>query len=324
MSLYKQPGSDVWWVNITHNGERIRESTGERIKAAAQRIHDERKAELHKQPRLKGRKWSDAVAKWLETKSPSADEIASLLRFSKQYHDRLLTSVTPESIEDVLAINCDSAATYNRRRARIQGVLACVKVKLDIPKRAEGIQPEPRWLRPEEWVDLYVELPAHMKEWALFSITTGLRQSNVLQLRWDQVDLKRKYCWIERNTAKGKRSFQVPLSKEALDVLKTVQGDHPEFCFTYRGQPVTETKTAFIKACVRAGLGSMDTSGHYRGFTWHGFRHTWATWHVQNGTPLTVLQQLGAWSSYAMVLIYAHHAPSFLARYADNSTTKEE
>ena len=322
MSLYKQPGSDVWWVNITHNGERVRESTGERIKAAAQRVHDERKAKLHRQPKLKGRKWSDAVAKWLEVKSPSTDEIASLLRFSKLYHDRLLTSMTPESVEDVLAIDCDTAATYNRRRARIQGVLAGVKVKLDIPKRAEGQKPEPRWLRPNEWVALYAELPAHMKEWALFAITTGLRQANVLQLRWDQVDLKRRYCWIERDTAKGKRSFQVPLSAEALEVLHIVRDDHPEFCFVYQGHPVSEIKTAFNKACVRAELGQI-IDGRYQGFTWHGFRHTWATWHVQNGTPLTVLQQLGAWSSYSMVLIYAHHAPSFLAGYADNSTLKE-
>ena len=30
---------------------------------------------------------------------------------------------------------------------------------------------------------------------------------------------------------------------------------------------------------------------------WHDLRHTWASWHVQNGIPLFVLQELGGWES---------------------------
>ncbi len=55
-------------------------------------------------------------------------------------------------------------------------------------------------------------------------------------------------------------------------------------------------------------------------FTWHGLRHTWASWHVQSGTPLNVLQQLGGWSSYDMVLRYAHLAPDHLSDFANNVT----
>jgi integrase len=47
-------------------------------------------------------------------------------------------------------------------------------------------------------------------------------------------------------------------------------------------------------------------------------RHTWASWHVQNGTPLNVLQELGGWSSYEMVQRYAHLAPEHLSEYANN------
>ena len=41
-------------------------------------------------------------------------------------------------------------------------------------------------------------------------------------------------------------------------------------------------------------------------FRWHDLRHTWASWHVQNGTSLQELQMLGGWSSFEMVLRYTH------------------
>lgn len=34
--------------------------------------------------------------------------------------------------------------------------------------------------------------------------------------------------------------------------------------------------------------------------------------------PLDVLQRLGGWSDLRMVMNYAHHAPGYLAQYANN------
>ena len=56
---------------------------------------------------------------------------------------------------------------------------------------------------------------------------------------------------------------------------------------------------------------------HVEDFRWHDLRHTWASWHVQAGTPLNVLQELGGLSDYSMVLRYAHLAPEHLAEYAN-------
>jgi integrase len=46
-------------------------------------------------------------------------------------------------------------------------------------------------------------------------------------------------------------------------------------------------------------------------------RHTWASWHVQSGTPLFALQELGGWESTEMVRRYAHLAADHLAAYAE-------
>jgi len=48
-------------------------------------------------------------------------------------------------------------------------------------------------------------------------------------------------------------------------------------------------------------------------FRFHDLRHTWASWHVMNGTNLQELMELGGWKSYEMVLRYAHLAPEHLA-----------
>lgn len=51
-------------------------------------------------------------------------------------------------------------------------------------------------------------------------------------------------------------------------------------------------------------------------FRWHDLRPTWAGWHVQTGTPIYELQELGGWDSMEMVRRYAHFAPEHLARAA--------
>ena len=89
---------------------------------------------------------------------------------------------------------------------------------------------------------------------ALFSIETGLRQANVLGLTWGRVDLTRKLVWIEAEDMKGGKSISIPLSEVALNVLKNQKGQHAEFVFTYRGEPIKEIKTAFIAKGLEFGV----------------------------------------------------------------------
>ena len=79
--------------------------------------------------------------------------------------------------------------------------------------------------------------------------------------------------------------------------------------FSFRGRPIRQVSTkAWYRALERAGI---------QDFRWHDLRHTWASWHVQNGTPIFALKELGGWESPEMVRHYAHLSAEHLAPYAD-------
>lgn len=66
---------------------------------------------------------------------------------------------------------------------------------------------------------------------------------------------------------------------------------------------------AWRKALMRAGISD---------FRRHDLRHTWASWHIQAGTPLAVLQELEGWKDFKMVQRYAHLSKDHLSAYAEN------
>ena len=144
---------------------------------------------------------------------------------------------------------------------------------------------------------------------AAFTLATGLRQSNVTGLQWSDIDMMNGHALVHPDQSKTKRAIPVPLNSDALDILKRQRGKHALYVFTYQGRPVSRCNNhAWLKALKRADI---------RDFRWHDLRHTWASWHVQNGTSLHELQQLGGWSEYDTVLRYAHLSSDHLRRASE-------
>jgi integrase len=322
MSLYRDEKSPHWFVSLSVNGKRVRKSTGTAIKKQAQRIHDELKADLW-QRKITGHTWQDAMVEWLTVAPRDPSDRYRLRAFTLP--DLPLSDITAATFEEHLT---GVPGTYNRMINLITAILNHAKSKgwlTEVPKiqkKKTGTQ-RIRWLTQEEWERLRAELPDHLQAMATFAISTGLRKANVTGLEWAQVDLRRKVTWIHPDQAKAKKPIGIPLSDDALEILKAQVGKHKTRVFTYNGKPLTGIKAAWGKALQRAGLGEWIKRGDglifEPNFRWHDLRHTWATWHVQSGTPLAVLQKLGGWASYSMVLKYAHFAPEYLAQFANNA-----
>lgn len=321
MSLQNRNGT--WWIDVrTPSGKRIRRSARTTDKALAQEYHDKVKHDQWRIERLgekPRRLWQEAAVKWLamtEEKRDHLKDVGKLRWLDQHLAGYYLDQIDRDVIDRIAQIKKleASAPTANRHLALIRSILRAARDEWDwidkVPKVRlyNESQKRVRWLTPEDATRLMKELPEHLAVLMAFTLCTGLRQRNCSYLRWDQVDLERGTAWIFADQIKNKRNLAVPLNAQARKILVSQQGKHGTWCFPYQGSPVDRCSTkAWEKAKERAGI---------ENFRWHDLRHTWASWHVQGGTTLHELQELGGWSSFLMVQRYAHLSSDHLKNAA--------
>ncbi len=321
MSLYKR--GNTWCIDFTpESGKRVRRSTNTSNKKEAQNLHDKLKSESWRVTHLGERpkhSWDEAARKWLDEtpcdRKRHADNLK--IRWLQPYlGGKMLSDITRDDIAGIGKAKCAHAspATANRHLALVRAILRRAWrewewiEKVPVVKLYEELKRRVRWITPAQARKLLAELPGHQREMVLFALGTGLRQGNVTGLCWSQVDIERRTIWIPAKQAKGGEDLHVPLNELTCAVLKRQAGEHPERVFAYKGKPITWANTrGWRSALKRAGI--VD-------FRWHDLRHTWASWLIQNGTPLYDLQEMGGWKSAAMVRRYAHLAPENLVRHS--------
>jgi integrase len=136
----------------------------------------------------------------------------------------------------------------------------------------------------------------HGLTWRLMA-NTGLRRTEAQQLRWAQVDMRRKQLDVissaEARTKSG-RWRQVPLSAGAFEALKGLKREGQEYVLP---QITAESLSrAFLQDVERCGLrGSL-----------HSLRHTYAAHLVMAGVPLRTVQVLMGHASFRTTERYAH------------------
>lgn len=189
-----------------------------------------------------------------------------------------------------------------------------IKVRKPISKRV-------RWLTKEEATTLIKCMPDGFRHVVVFALATGLRRSNIINLEWSQVDMQRKVAWIHPEDAKAGKAIGVALNDTACKVLRDQIGRHSRFVFvhTQARKIAGGRKTAAVRK-LRVDDNSAWNTGKRRAgitdFRFHDLRHTWASWLVQAGVPLSALQEMGGWESIEMVQRYAHLSPSHLTEHA--------
>jgi integrase len=145
---------------------------------------------------------------------------------------------------------------------------------------------------------------------------TGMRQGELLALRWQDVDwsaqrirVNRNYVNGEYGTPKSRRGRSVPLADRlggALDQLHRASAfqadDDLVFANPHTGRPMNgHTLTRTFQAALEAG--------GVRRVRFHDMRHTFGTRMAAAGVPMRTLQEWMGHRDYRTTLIYADYAP---------------
>jgi len=318
MALYKR--GDIWWCSFTTpSGERVRCSAGTSDKRAAQEFFDKLKHESWQRSALKKKErhtWDEACLLWLREKDykKSIEGDKSCIRalrpyLGKMYLDELTHGKITRVIEEIKART--SAATANRYIALINSILTRAVEIWEWLDRKPAItrykqrQKRVRYLSSGDIRRVYNELPEHLKDAFMFSIMTGLRRANVINLRWEQIDFQRNVIIIDGSEMKAGQTHVVPISASVRQLLSRNLGKHPRYVFTNTsGGKLGQFWKHWKSALERAGI---------KDYHWHDNRHTWASVLIQNGVPINEIQEMGGWHSMAMVQRYAHLSPYKLA-----------
>lgn len=316
MSLYRRAG--WWWIDLTSDAGRVREPAKTTDRKEAQEYHEKRKGEIWRRDKLGEAEpvtWGEAVKKWTELRSRSLPERYLIARFGIS-----LTSALPLAESSITkAIKGNSTAvspgSWNRCLSLIVAIHNCSGVPPPPIRRLKSPPGRLRWLSSEEWQRLKSALAEEsetLRDLAEFSVATGVRENNALELRWDQLDLKRRVAWFYADRMKAGVAHGIPLADAAMSVLARRRGIHKVYVF-----PSPDSGQPYYKASNRAWYSALRKSKlKSTGVVWHTLRHTWASWAVMSGVRLEEVMRLGGWKTYSMVLRYAHLAPEHLSEAA--------
>jgi integrase len=131
----------------------------------------------------------------------------------------------------------------------------------------------------------------------IVALNTGMRIGEILNLRYDQIDLASGVIIVE-HTKNGKIR-KIPINSKLHDLLDNAKmiGN---FVFGNGINPYGSIKKGFHAAIRRAGI------PHLR---FHDLRHTFATRLVSNGVDLATVKELLGHSTITMTMRYTHPTP---------------
>lgn len=320
---------DTWYVDVTApDGRRIRHSADTTERAAAQEYHDKLKTQLWEAARLgvkPPRYWEEAALRYLtevENKKSISDDARHIRFWTQHFRGRELASITRNEAGSIIEKAQSNSATRNRYIASLRGLLRKAQNEWEWIDGAPSLKKYKeaggriRWLTQEEAERLLTDMPDYMRDMVEFSLQTGLRQANLIELTWDRVDILRRLAFIPAKMFKGDMDYSAPLNSEAVEIIRRRVGKHHTHVFTDAlGRSMPEWPTVIHRAWHE-----QLERARIRNFRWHDLRHTWASWHVQNGTDIYTLKDLGGWKTLQMPMRYAHLSVGHLAHAAERVT----
>ncbi|MEI8055582.1 MAG: tyrosine-type recombinase/integrase [bacterium] len=152
---------------------------------------------------------------------------------------------------------------------------------------------------PKFFKALSEETSIIVRDYILLSLLTGARRSNVLAMRWDEINFDRA-TWTIPLTKNGE-SHTIPLVSTAIDVLKTRQENNIDSSpWVFPGAGISghlvETKKPWKRILDKAGLKNLRI---------HDLRRSLGSWQAATGANLSIIGKTLAHKNVSTTAIYA-------------------
>ncbi len=268
------------------------------------------------------------------------DYARDLTRFEEFSRVQSASEVTAERIDAYRNWRLDqgrSPRTVNREVGPINNMLnkGVMRFKVIDHNPIAGVAPLPnpdpakqrRPLTTSEVESLFEHSPDYLRPvWWMF-MTTGIRKSELVTMRFDDIDWDRQTVTVRASVAKSKRSREIPIDDNVMGMLITlreqaadrrpVAGSTPSLTaqqqarftrdhvfVTKANTPLTNNLLArFYSVCRRAGIEGAGPRGTV---DIHSLRVTFTTLALENGASPKAIQAILGRATLAMTMgVYA-------------------
>jgi integrase len=204
-------------------------------------------------------------------------------RFLCHWFQRKLSAITKQDIQSLHEKLRKENGLYqaNRLLARIHIIYnKAIEWDWEGTNPAQGIKKfkeksRDRFLHPDELPRFFESLDAEendaIRDYIYISLLTGVRKSNVLSMRWEDIHLERRE-WLVPETKNGE-SLRVHLIEKVIDILKDRTKKYGQREWVFEGWGVTghliEPKAGWKRILQRAGIKDLRL---------HDLRRTLGSW----------------------------------------------
>jgi len=288
VSLYKR--GRTWYIDYYYppgrGGKGIGEKVGPEKDEArillAERLQDIRQGRNPALRRIAPKPFNEVVKEFLEKHASTRRHYATFKKrtdlFVKHFGGMTIQEMTPAVIQDFISVRLASGiskATANRDRSMLHGIFnfAIRRGAFGGENPVHNLKPFPeppgrlRFLSADEAERLLNSAARHLRPIIVCALHTGARHSEVLSLRWQDVEMSRGVIHFNSDSTKSGKARQVPISPLLASTLRRKRmsrlrgGEARDYVFIWRGGASGQSELLSVR------LGKMPGSARTWDFT---------------------------------------------------------
>lgn len=333
MSVYKRGKN--YWVDIRFNGRRYRIPSPDRTLAGSQNYEATIRRRLAQGKTIadepeSSMPFSVFIERWLGTYVKNNNKPSEQLNKRTAVKNHLKPFFGKMELSKINALHVEEFKQLKQEEGKsnksINNYLGMLRKSLNCAEEWNIIRTVPKikmlkippqkfnFLTEDEYnklLDQTKRISLSFYNMVLFTLRTGVRVSELLGLKWSDIDFDRRLITIKRSivngiegTPKNNRERNIPLADDIFTILKEKKSLNSNYVFLDEIISRFALNRALKKACKHAGV---EIGG------WHDLRHTFASKLANNGISLQVIQTLLGHSDLKMTQRYAHLEPLTLS-----------